>query len=173
MSSESFEGWPYIELHIIVLVTSIQGGRASFLFFFPFFSFLTPLPLKQTQRHAAGGEGAAVCSAVLLPPHASQARYWPDWFDWTNESCVWGQMSQWSCVQVPCSPVASRCLSPTLVCRRQPQLRALPATDLLHNGALESAGRCHSVTSSFFHSPPPPHHILLSNILGLPIGSLI
>lgn len=33
MSSESFEGWPYIELYIIVFLTSIQGGRASFFFF--------------------------------------------------------------------------------------------------------------------------------------------
>lgn len=141
----------------------IHTRRESLFSFFFFFSFLTPLPLKQTQRHAAGGEGGAAAvlfsgSCCLHMPvrlvngltdstelmnHASEDR-------WVSGAAFRSHVRPWPHAAFP----------PTLVCRRQPRLCTLPATDLLHNGALESAGRCHSVTSSFFHFPPQPYIII-------------
>lgn len=169
MSSESFEGWPYIELHIIVLVTSIQGGRASFLFFF----FPHPASSQTNSEACSRGGGGwqqfvqqscclpmpvrlvtGLTDSTELMNHASEDR-------WVSGAVFRSHVRLWPHAAFPRRWYADVSLSSV----RFPQL--IYFTMALWK-ALVAATRSlpHSFTS-------PPHHILLSNILGLPIGSFI
>lgn len=151
--------------------------RRESLFSFLFFSFLTPLPLKQTQRHAAGGEGgrrrqqfvqrscclhmpvrlvSGLTDSTELMNHASEDR-------WVSGAVFRSHVRLWPHAAFPRRWYADVSLGSV----RFPQL-------IYFTMALWKA--LVAATQSLPHSftpPPPPHHILLSNILGLPIGSLI